>query len=79
MSAFIYVALSYLFKDPHMFEARKHGWESYAKSQKDLLDKEISHGSITVLEGSSIADSETDRQVDLEKELTKAPGLVTIA
>jgi NCS1 family nucleobase:cation symporter-1 len=79
VSASLYVALSYLFKDPAMFEARKHGWESYARSQKDLLDKELNLGTITVLEGSSIADSETDQQVALEKELTKAPGLVTIA
>jgi nucleobase:cation symporter-1, NCS1 family len=58
MGAFTYGVLSFLFKDPAMYEARKHPWESFAISQKDLLDNEP--GETTVIEASST------REEDLE-------------
>ncbi|KAI1372062.1 permease for cytosine/purines, uracil, thiamine, allantoin-domain-containing protein [Hypoxylon crocopeplum] len=40
VGAFTYAVLSCVFKDPAMFKARQHPWESYATNQRELLAKE---------------------------------------
>jgi NCS1 family nucleobase:cation symporter-1 len=77
MSASVYTVLGYLFKDPAMFEAQRHPWEIYAENQQHLLDKETDGGTVTMLQGSNVDETESDdSQKHLEKELDKAPGLV---
>lgn len=71
MGAFTYVVLSYLFKDPAMFEANRYPWESYAENQKELLDKEP--GKDTVLEGSPRAESVSERDGDLLTKKSEKP------
>lgn len=72
MSASVYVVLSYLFKDPAMFQARKSKWESYAANQKELLDRESEVESVFVE-----TESQTSQQ-DPKKELGKTSGTVTV-
>lgn len=73
MSAFVYVALSYLFKDPAMFQARKGKWESYAANQKDLLDRE------SEVEGISVETESQTSQQDPKKGSGKTADIITVA
>ena len=76
MGAFTYIVLSYVFKDPAMFEANRFPWESYAVNQKELLDKEP--GKDTVLEGSPARESDSEHGRDLlEKNSEKPIDVVT--
>ncbi|KAF2658052.1 hypothetical protein K491DRAFT_703009 [Lophiostoma macrostomum CBS 122681] len=56
MGAFAYVGLSYAFKDPAMFEARKHPWEAYVERQQSLLDKEP--GECSTVDGYGVEERE---------------------
>ncbi|KAI0470548.1 permease for cytosine/purines, uracil, thiamine, allantoin-domain-containing protein [Xylariaceae sp. FL0804] len=55
-SAFVYTVLSFLFKSPAMFEARRHPFESYAKNQRALLDQEVIAGDLSVRQVASSTD-----------------------
>jgi hypothetical protein len=55
-----------------MFEAQKNPWESFAENQREMLDKE---SDIEILDGAS---SSQDSQRDVEKDLAKKPGTVTV-
>lgn len=55
-----------------MFEAQKHPWESFAETQRELLDKEVE---VVTIDGET---SSQDSQHDVEKELSKSPGTVTV-
>ena len=72
MSGLVYIILSYLFKDPAMFQAQKNKWESYAANQKELLDRDSELDAVPVE-----TDSQTSQQ-DFKKELGKAPGVMTV-
>jgi hypothetical protein len=71
-SAFVYTLLSYAFKNPAMFEAQKNPWESLAETQREMLDKE---SEIETIYGET---SSQDSQQDVEKDLGKSPGTVTV-
>ena len=79
ISSTIYIALNYIFPVPSMVEARKHSWEQYAENQRALFDKEETPEGVTIIEGAgSDADSSSDGNRHMEKELEKTPGQVTV-
>ncbi|KAJ4290350.1 hypothetical protein N0V90_010566 [Kalmusia sp. IMI 367209] len=72
-----YIALSCIFRDPAMFEARKHPWESYAGIQAELLDKERITNDVSMIQGSSVDDSESEKgQEQIGKGPSKVSGTV---
>lgn len=74
----VYAVLSYLFKDPAMFEAKKYPWESYVDMQADLLDKEREINGEDVIRGTPINDSDSEQGKGLtDKGSLKHSGAVT--
>lgn len=74
-----YIFLSCVFKDAAMTESQRHPWESYAKNQIELLDKEPAESTVILTNGSAPGDVGYEKNSEvLDENYTDRVGSIGI-